>query len=99
MTRTTLSEKVARRLERRWLAFLTFFLGLLGTSGLALAQEFQKLEGPPRQEVPAVPFVAIAYGIIWVSLLVYVLLVARGVGRVNRELAELERKLGGGSRP
>ena len=90
-----------RKLGAAWIGLAAFAVGLLGQTGAALAQEFQKVEGPPRQEVPAVPFVAIAYGIIWIAILVYVLFVARGLGRVNRELADLERKLngGGGTRP
>jgi CcmD family protein len=37
--------------------------------------------------------VGIAYGVIWLAVLVYVLAVARGLGRVNSELDELKRKL------
>ena len=48
--------------------------------------------------VPAVPFVGIAYGFIWLAVLVYVLVVARGLGRVNAELDELRRKLDGARR-
>jgi CcmD family protein len=65
----------------------------LAWPALALAQEFQKVEGGPKQEVPAVSFVAIAYAFIWIAVLVYVFFVARGVGRVRREMDELRRKL------
>jgi CcmD family protein len=75
-----------------FLAFVTT-LAALAWPALALAQEFQKVEGAPKQEVPAVPFVGIAYGFIWIAVLVYVFFVARGVGRVRREIAELRRKL------
>jgi CcmD family protein len=92
-------KNLVKKLAAGWITFAAFLAAWMGPQGFALAQEFQKVEGPPRQEVPAVPFVAIAYGIIWVAILTYVLVVARGVGRVNRELAELERKLGGGTRP
>jgi CcmD family protein len=66
---------------------------------LARAQEFQKVEGKIADNVPAVPFVGIAYGVIWLAVLVYVLVVARGLGRVNQELAELRRKLDGAGAP
>jgi CcmD family protein len=66
---------------------------------LALAQEFQRVEGKIADNVPAVPFVGIAYGVIWLAVLVYVLVVARGLGRVNQELAELRRKLDGAGAP
>jgi CcmD family protein len=74
-------------------AALAAFAMLLGP-GLALAQEFQKVEGAPRQEVPAVPFVGYAYGFIWIALLAYVFFVARGLSRVDKELSDLQRKLG-----
>jgi CcmD family protein len=82
-----------RRL-RFWLALLAAW----AAPGLALAQEFVKVEGAPRQEVPAVPFVAVAYGFIWIAVLVYVFFVARGVRRVRGELSELRRKLDGAQR-
>jgi CcmD family protein len=65
----------------------------------ALAQQFEKVEGAAKQEVPAVPFVAIAYGFIWVAILVYLVSVARGLGRVRNELGELRRKLDASAPP
>ena len=94
-----MTRKLVKKLRAGSGTLAAFVVAWLGPGGVALAQEFQKVEGPPRQEVPAVPFVAIAYGIIWVAILTYVVVVARGVGRVNRELTELERKLGGATRP
>ena len=67
---------------------------LVGGSGLALAQQFEKVENLPRQEIPAGRFVAIAYGIIWLAILAYVVVVASGIKRVNQEIADLKRKLG-----
>ena len=68
---------------------------VLATSAAALAQEFQKVDETKKlaDNVPAVPFVGIAYGVIWAAVLVYVLAIARGLGRVNSELDELKRKL------
>ena len=76
-------------------AFLLSLLGALAASFplAALAQEFVKVEGAAKEEVPAVPFVGIAYGFIWIAVLVYVYFVARAVGRVRDETAELRRKL------
>jgi CcmD family protein len=62
---------------------------------LALAQEFEKVAGKVTDEVPAVPFVGIAYGFIWVAILGYVVFVARGVARTRDDIAELRRKLDG----
>ena len=70
-------------------------IALAWWSGAALAQQFEKVENLPRQEIPAGRFVAIAYGIIWLAVLTYVLLVAGGLKRVNQEIADLKRRLGG----
>jgi CcmD family protein len=73
----------------------------IAAPALALAQEpgFEKVEGPIADNVPAVPFVGIAYGVIWLGVLVYVLVVARGLARVNADLVELRRKLDGAGAP
>jgi CcmD family protein len=67
---------------------------LVAWSGTALAQQFEKVENIPRQEIPAGRFVSIAYGIIWVAVLAYVVIVASGLKRTNQEIADLKRKLG-----
>jgi len=66
---------------------------LVSWSGAALAQQFEKVENLPRQEIPAGRFVAIAYGIIWLAILTYVVIVAAGLRRVNQEIAELKSKV------
>jgi CcmD family protein len=63
-------------------------------TGTAGAQEFQKVEGALRPELPAAPFVGTAYGFIWIAILVYVLFVARGLTRVRRDVEELRRTVG-----
>ncbi len=63
------------------------------------AQEFVKVQGPPRQEIPAGPFVAAAYAFIWIAVLAYVVMLARGLGRVRRETDELRAKLERASAP
>jgi CcmD family protein len=83
--------KNRNRLGRAW----PLAVGVLAWLGpaLAAAQEFQKVSGPLREELPATPFVAAAYGFIWIALLAYVVLLARGVGRVRKDLAELRTKV------
>jgi len=81
------------------LRILVAVTSMLAAPALALAQEFVKVEGKIADNVPAVPFVGIAYGVIWVAVLVYVLVVASGLGRVNAELSELRRKLDGAGAP
>jgi CcmD family protein len=74
---------------------------VLVAPAIALAQNqgYQKVEGPIADNIPAVPFVGIAYGVIWAAVLVYVLVVARGLGRVNDELRELRRKIDAAGAP
>jgi hypothetical protein len=80
---------------RQWIrgAVLTA-VALAAWSGTALAQEFEKIENIPKQEIPAGRFVSIAYGIIWVAVLTYVVNVAGGVKRVSQQIADLKRRLG-----
>ena len=80
-------------LARRRLAALTALAVTALLPALALAQEFVKVEGKLGEEVPAGPFVGIAYGFIWIAILAYVVFIARGVGRVRGEIDELRRKL------
>jgi CcmD family protein len=84
-------------LSRRWLsralAAFTAAAALTLVPALSFAQEFVKVEGKAGEDVPAGPFVAIAYGFIWIALLAYVVFVARGVARVRGEVDELRRKL------
>lgn len=73
---------------------------LASSAGVALAQQFEKVENLPRQEIPAGRFVGIAYGIIWLAILTYVVLIASGIKRVNQEIADLKRKVDrAGSKP
>jgi CcmD family protein len=66
---------------------------LAAGSGTAVAQEMQKVESIAKQEIPAGQFVSIAYGIIWLAILTYVVIVAAGVRRVSQEIADLKRKV------
>lgn len=96
--------KNRNRWRRVWLAAVGALALLALAPALAVAQEFQKVSGPLREELPATPFVAAAYGFIWIALLAYVVLLARGLGRVRKDLSELRAKISeqadrGGPRP
>ena len=47
-----------------------------------------------RETLPATPLVYAAYGFVWVALIAYVFLLWRRIGRVEREIAEVNAKLG-----
>ncbi len=57
------------------------------------ADGFEKVEGQVRENIPAAPFLAGAYGFIWVAVLVYVVVLARGLTRVQNEIEELRRRV------
>jgi CcmD family protein len=78
---------------RRALATLAALAAVTLAPALAFAQEYVKVEGKAGEDVPAGPFVGIAYGFIWIAILAYVVFVARGVGRVRGDIEELRRKL------
>ena len=86
-----------RGLGRRWPRYAAaVLLGWVATLMVAFpvaAQDFVKVEDGSREQLPATPFVGVAYGIIWVALLLYLFVVARGVARVQKDLAELRRRL------
>lgn len=81
-----------KKAVRRLLVVVAAALIALGPAEV-LAQQFEKVEGPLREEMPAIPFVAAAYSIIWLMILLYVFFVARGLARVDGEIAELKKKL------
>jgi CcmD family protein len=79
----------------RILPAIVALAALLAAPAAALAQEFQKVEGRVADEIPAVPFVGIAYGFIWIAVLGYVLVLGKNLGRIKAEVEELRRKLDG----
>jgi CcmD family protein len=64
------------------------------------AQEgFVPVEQLPNQEqLPAAPLVAAAYGVAWAAVLVYVWFLWRRLARVERELADVARRMESGAR-
>ena len=81
-----------RRTFRALLVVVTGALCCL-CSTLVSAQEFEKVSGAVREELPAGRFVAAAYGFIWIAVLVYVVSIARGLGRVRKDLGDLKNKI------
>lgn len=56
-------------------------------------KEFVPAESIPRQELASAPLLYGAYAFVWAALLVYVFILWRKIGRVERELADVNRKL------
>ena len=62
----------------------------------AAAQDaFVPVDSPLNQQetIPAARLVGIAYGFIWIAILVYVIGVARGLARVRGEMDDLRKKI------
>ena len=51
-----------------------------------------------QEQLPATPLVAAAYGVAWAAVLIYVWMLWRRLARVERELADVSKKLGTGGR-
>jgi CcmD family protein len=94
---TTVAKEKTRSGRSGWVAVLAATVAWMALPAMALAQQFEKVEGKLADEVPAGPFVGIAYGFIWLAILGYVLYVARGLARVSGEVAELRRKVDAGT--
>ena len=43
--------------------------------------------------IPSAPYIIVAYALIWVALLVYVFIIARGTKRAQQKIAILEEEL------
>jgi hypothetical protein len=82
--------------RRLWVAWVVLLAAL--ALAVARAQEFVKVTGAAREELPAGRFVAAAYAFIWIAVLAYVVVIARGLGRVRKDTDELRTKLDQASR-
>jgi CcmD family protein len=83
--------RIARRAA--WVAGI-----VVGVPALALAQAqsqgFVPATDIARETLPALPLLYSAYAFVWVALIAYVFLLWRRLGKVERELAEVTKKLG-----
>jgi hypothetical protein len=68
-------------------------LAALAHPGLGWAQTFEKFNESARDQLPASPFVAGAYAFIWLALLTYVLVLARGLRSAQNDIQSLKRRV------
>jgi CcmD family protein len=53
---------------------------------------------PGQEQIPAAPLVIVAYSIVWLLVLGYVWSVWSRIGRAERELADVSRRIAAGQR-
>ena len=86
------------------LALLLMF-GMPASGGLMLGAQPPAQEGfvpvdqlQDQERLPAAPLVAAAYGVAWGAVLIYVWFLWRRLARVERELADVARRIDAGGR-
>jgi CcmD family protein len=69
--------------------------GLGASLGAQAETEFRPIEPGDlmTEQLPATPLVFAAYAVVWVALLVYLLVLWRRIGRIEKELAEVTSRL------
>jgi len=88
------------RARRVWGLFLAVVLLTAQWAGvLAQGDGLEKFQGVQQDSMPAGPMVLAAYAFVWAAVLVYVFLLWQRIGRVERELAEVNAKLSARKRP
>jgi CcmD family protein len=84
---------------RRLIGSIVGLCAVVGTSAAVWAQEAQNQFVPAdsvaRPELSPGPLLYGAYAFVWVALLVYVFALWTRIGRVERELGEIRRRLQG----
>ena len=88
-----MNEQTKPRFLPRLRAMLIAAAMLAFCAAPALAQEYEKVTDTDPTTIAANPFIAGAYGFIWVAVLAYIVYVARALGRVSREIEQLRKKL------
>ena len=76
-----------------WMALIAIVLDATAISAQTGAQEFVPATDLARESLPAGPLIYTAYAFVWVMLTVYVFLLWRRLGRVEREIADVAAKL------
>ena len=100
---TRISSKISRLVAVLAVTLAALAAGPLATFigvGRALADEYEPVTGTVAQtRTDPNPFIVAAYGFIWVVVLLYVIGVARGLGRARAEVAELRRRVDAATGP
>jgi hypothetical protein len=77
----------------RVLSFAIAAVTTLLFAAQASAQDYVPINEAARPRTNPTPFIAGAYAFIWVAVVLYVVVVARGLGRARGEVDELRRRV------
>ena len=83
-----------RRASRLGLTFTLVALSAAVTVSAQNPQGMVPFNPADRETLPAAPLVYGAYAFVWAALIAYVFAIWRRLGRVERELAEVNTRLG-----
>lgn len=86
---------------RGWLGALVLLTVLGGAAPMAgqpqppaRQDEFVPVDQlPPQEQVPAAPLLIAAYALAWLAILVYMWSIWRRLGRVERDMADVARRI------
>ena len=91
-----MTKRVMTALGTAWLFATTSSVQLFAQNP---QKEFVPVQpGALQEAIPAAPLVFIAYGFVWVALAVYIVVLWRRIANVERELGDLNRRLGSAGR-
>ena len=89
----------------RHLLALSFALFLVALPAVAMQQPPSAPDGfvpasslPGQEQLPAAPLVIVAYAVVWLLVLGYLWSIWSRLGRAERELSEVSRRLAAGQR-
>ena len=91
-----MTRRVMTILCTAWLFGITLSVQLFAQNP---QKEFVPVQpGALQESIPAAPLVFFAYGFVWVALAVYIVVLWRRIANVERELGDLNRRLGSAKR-
>ncbi len=84
---------MSRSFHNRLLGFVTGLFALVVPLAAWAADQYEPVNEATREHMNPNPYILGAYGFMWVAVVVYVVMVARGMGRAREEIESLRRRV------